>query len=133
MGKIKTACVIDDDDIYSYSVDWIIQTNDIAEKTLFFSNGRLALDFFLENLQQSENLPDVVLLDINMPVLDGWQFMDAYVKLKASISKNIIFYMVSSTIDEDDYKKSRMYPEIVDFIVKPITISALTNIALQFG
>ncbi|MCZ4222925.1 response regulator [Pedobacter rhodius] len=132
MGKIKTACVIDDDEIYSYSVDWIIKTNELAEKILFFSNGKLAIDFFIENLNHPENLPDVVLLDINMPVLDGWQFMDEYVKLKTAIDKKIIFYMVSSTIDEDDYTKSRMYTEIVDFIVKPITISALTDIADKF-
>jgi len=128
MKKIETACIIDDDEIYTYAVKKIIAITEIASKTIFFANGQMALDFFRDNLTHAENLPDLVLLDINMPVLDGWQFMDEFCKLL--ISKKISIYIVSSSIDEADFKRSCCYRQITDFIVKPITANKLREIAL---
>jgi len=118
---IDIACVIDDDEIYTFTVKRIINNSRIAAKTLFFPNGKLALDFFKEYINQTDSLPDLILLDINMPVLDGWQFMDEFIKLNPLIRKKITVYIVSSSIDEQDFKRAKSYEEISDFIVKPIT------------
>lgn len=125
MKKFDIACVIDDDEIYTFTVKRIIDNSQIAHKTLFFPNGKLAVDFFKEYIDVMDSLPDLILLDINMPVLDGWQFMDEFVKLKPLISKRIMIYIVSSSIDEADFQKARSYEHISDFIVKPITIAKL--------
>lgn len=121
MKKIDIACVIDDDDIYTFTVKRIIDNSQLANKTLFFQNGKLAIDFFNEYLHQTTSLPDLVMLDINMPVLDGWQFMDQFVKLSPLIKKRIVVYIVSSSIDQRDINKAREYEQISDFIIKPIT------------
>ncbi len=121
MKKIDIACVIDDDDIYSFTVKRIIDNSQLAEKTLFFTNGQLALDFFNQYLHQIADLPDLILLDINMPVLDGWQFMDEFIKLSPLIDKRITVYMVSSSIDRADANRAKGYEQISDFIVKPIS------------
>lgn len=121
MKKIDIACVIDDDDIYTFTVKRIIDNSQLAEKTLFFSNGKLALDFFNEYLHQTADLPDLIMLDINMPVLDGWQFMDEFIKLSPLINKRIVVYIVSSSIDRADINKAKGYEQISDFIVKPVS------------
>jgi CheY-like chemotaxis protein len=121
MKKIDIACVIDDDDIYTFTVKKIIDNSQLAEKTLFFPNGQLALDFFNEYLHQTTHLPDLIMLDINMPVLDGWQFMDEFIKLSPLINKRIVVYIVSSSIDRADLNRAKGYEQISDFIVKPVT------------
>jgi len=121
MKKIDIACVIDDDDIYTFTVKRIIDNSKLAEKTLFFANGKLALDFFNQYLYELASLPDLILLDINMPVLDGWQFMDEFIKLSPLINKRIVVYIVSSSIDQADFNKAKGYEQISDFIVKPIS------------
>lgn len=121
MKKIDIACVIDDDDIYTFTIKKIIDNSQLAEKTLFFPNGKLALDFFTEYLYQTTHLPDLILLDINMPVLDGWQFMDEFIKLSPLINKRIVVYIVSSSIDRADFNRAKGYEQISDFIVKPVS------------
>jgi CheY-like chemotaxis protein len=121
MKKIDIACVIDDDDIYTFTVKRIIDNSQLANKTLFFPNGKLALDFFKEYLHQKDSLPDLILLDINMPILDGWQFMDEFITLSPLIPKRIVVYIVSSSIDDADIRKAKSYEQVSDFIVKPIT------------
>ena len=63
MNKIKIACVVDDDEIYTFTVKRIIARSEIAEKTIFFHNGKAALDFFVANAQNKPELPDLILLD----------------------------------------------------------------------
>lgn len=121
MKKIDIACVIDDDEIYTFTVKRIIDNSQLANKTLFFPNGQLALDFFKEYLHQTDSLPDLILLDINMPILNGWQFMDEFIKLSPLIPKRIVVYIVSSSVHDADIRKARSYEQVSDFIVKPIT------------
>ena len=121
MKKIDIACVIDDDDIYTFTIKKIIDNSQLAEKTLFFPNGKLALDFFNEYVHQTTHLPDLILLDINMPVLDGWQFMDEFIKLSPLINKRIVVYIVSSSIDRADFNRAKGYEQISDFIIKPVS------------
>ncbi|MEO7214764.1 response regulator [Mucilaginibacter sp.] len=131
MNKVKIACVVDDDEIYTYTVTRIIARSEIAEKTIFFHNGRVALDFFVANAQKQDELPDLILLDINMPVLDGWQFLDEYVKLVPTMGKKITVFIVSSSIDEEDYARARAFDVVTRFIVKPLTVDHLHDILAQ--
>ncbi len=128
MKKIDIACVIDDDPIYQFAIKRLITATDFAHKTIFFQDGQFAIDFFKEYITHPEQLPDLILLDINMPVLDGWQFMDAFVGIMPRINKKIIIFMVSSSIDELDHKRAKSYSEISDFIIKPVTPAMLKDI-----
>lgn len=128
MKKINIACVIDDDEVYTFVVKRIIALAELAEKTLFFPNGQKALDFFLEYIEATDSLPDLILLDINMPVLDGWQFMDEFIKLAPRIGKKIHIYIVSSSIDQSDFDRAKAMELVSDFVVKPITVEKLKGI-----
>lgn len=128
MTKPFIICLIDDDDIYKYTITRTIKTNKLARKILMFSNGEEALEFMIDNVGNNQNLPDVIFLDINMPILDGFQFMEEYVKIKPRVGKEVTIYMVSSSVDPVDLAQAKQISEISDYIIKPITPEQLSAI-----
>ncbi|MCK0147535.1 response regulator [Arenibacter sp. F26102] len=100
----------------------------LTDKIMVFSDGEEALDFMLDNLHNDKELPDVIFLDIDMPIMDGFQFMEEYVKIKPKLGKKITIYMVSSSVDPVDIDRAKKISEITDYIVKPITHDQLTTI-----
>ncbi|QWX84557.1 response regulator [Cellulophaga sp. HaHaR_3_176] len=128
MKTTNLLCVIDDDDIYKYAVKRAVKVNKLTNKIITFSNGEEALEFFIENLNKNENIPDVIFLDINMPIMDGFEFMEEYIKLKPSVGKKITIYMVSSSIDEADVKRAKNISAISDYLLKPIMPKELANL-----
>jgi CheY-like chemotaxis protein len=123
MNQIELLCVIDDDDVYQFTVKKMVQKTGVANKIISFRDGEKAILFFEEIIQKSnkDEFPDVILLDINMPIMDGWEFIENYLLLKPKIGKKILIYMVSSSVHEADLVKANSISEISDYIVKPIT------------
>lgn len=120
------AWIIDDDAIYTFTIKRLLEKNQLAKKIDVFNNGRDALERLHTIHEDESKYPDIILLDINMPVLDGWQFMDEFVHI---LNKSEIkLYMVSSSIDPRDMEKSKLYNDIDDFIVKPVTVQSLKSI-----
>jgi CheY-like chemotaxis protein len=128
MSKPFIICIVDDDEVYQFTVTRAIQTQKLAKKILIFSDGEEAIQFLIHNVSNNEDLPDVIFLDINMPIMDGWQFLEEYVRLKPRIGKKITIYMVSSSVDSADLDKAKKISEISDYIVKPIKPDALRDI-----
>ncbi|WP_240927948.1 response regulator, partial [Cellulophaga sp. Z1A5H] len=93
-----------------------------------FSDGEEALNFVLKNLNDKIELPDIILLDINMPIMDGFQFMEEFVKIKPKLGKKIVVYMVSSSVDPKDIERTKKISAISDYIIKPIEIEKLKAI-----
>lgn len=124
----KITCIIDDDEIYLFSVKKVIELNNFSGKIIAFRNGQEALEYFVNSQQDQAGLPDVILLDINMPVMNGWEFIEAFRKIRPSISKDIMLYVVSSSVDKSDVDKARSFTAVNDYLVKPITASQLKNI-----
>jgi CheY-like chemotaxis protein len=134
MNNMPTACVIDDDQIYTYIVRRMMEQNNLAfGKTLYFENGKTALDYFTENIDQPDLMPDLILLDLNMPVLDGWEFLDEYVKMLPRIDKKMSLYIVSSSIDDADHSRAKGIQTVSDFIVKPVNTSMLQGILAKWN
>ncbi len=123
MGFDKhTICLIDDDNIYQFTARTIIESTGLAKKIHSFYNGSEALLYFSskEN-QQKEDLPDLIFLDINMPIMNGWEFLEEYRKLQPDLPKQIVLFVVSSSIDDHDRLKSKEYREVKDYIIKPVS------------
>ncbi len=128
MRKPFIICIIDDDEIYQYTITKNIETHKLSRKLLIFSDGEEALDFMIDNVGNKKDLPDVIFLDINMPIMDGFQFMEEYVKIAPRVGKKITIYMVSSSVDPVDIERAKKISEISDYIIKPINSDDLKKI-----
>ena len=120
MNKPLIICIIDDDDVYQYTITKAIQKNSIVKKILVFSDGKEGIDFLIDNIANVEDIPDIIFLDINMPIMDGWQFLEQYVKLKPRVGKKVTIYMISSSVDPVDVERAKAISEISDYLIKPI-------------
>ncbi|WP_179349227.1 response regulator [Winogradskyella pacifica] len=128
MNSNYNICVIDDDDIYQFTIVKILKSINLDKKISLFSDGEEALEFLIDNLYNNEELPDIIFLDINMPIMDGFQFMEEYVKIKPKLNKKITIYMVSSSVDPVDIERAKNISDISDYIIKPIKAGQLQEI-----
>lgn len=125
--KVETICVIDDDRIYTYGLKKLISLKQLCPNLIEFPNGKEAMDFLI-NPKNASNLPDVILLDINMPVMDGWDFMESYTQIKPQLGKKIIIYMVSSSINEEDINRAKNISDVSDYVIKPVSHNKLIEL-----
>ncbi len=128
--KIELACIIDDDKIYVNLVKKIIEIKKLSENLIIFKNGLEALEYFkviLSNMTE-DKLPDIIFLDLNMPVMDGWEFLGEFIKIKNNFDKKITLYVVSSSIDPRDLERARSFNLVTDYLIKPIELKKFENI-----
>jgi CheY-like chemotaxis protein len=112
--------LVDDDRIYQFAARKTIEATGFAESILTYSNGEEAINYLKSNVKDNQSLPDVIFLDVNMPIMNGWEFLDEYSHLKGELAKKVIIYVVSSSVDEYDVSKSRQYDTVKGYIVKPV-------------
>ncbi|GAA3632735.1 response regulator [Flavivirga jejuensis] len=127
---IELACIIDDDDIYINLVKRVIETKKLCENLIIFKNGKQSIDYFEElllNLKE-DKIPDIIFIDLNMPVMDGWEFIEHFTKIKNKFNKLITLYIVSSSINPVDIDRAKSLNSIEGYLVKPIIINELENI-----
>jgi two-component system, chemotaxis family, chemotaxis protein CheY len=114
--------VVDDDETFQFITLKAIRSVTTTNQVLQFLSGLDAIKFLAENAHEPESLPDVMLLDINMPVLDGWMFMDEFSTIKEKLNKPINIFMVSSSIDASDIARAKQNKNIADYLMKPISL-----------
>jgi CheY-like chemotaxis protein len=113
-------CIVDDDDIFQFTMTRTLRSFKLPKNIIAFTDGEEALNFMLDHLEEDHKLPDIIFLDINMPIMDGFQFMDEYVKIKPKLGKRITIFMVSSSVDAVDIERAKNISAISDYIIKPI-------------
>ena len=129
--KVELACIIDDDKIYVNLVKKIIEIKKLSENLLIYKNGKEALDYFkniMENVTDEDKLPDIIFLDLNMPVMDGWEFLNEFIKIKNNLNKKITLYVVSSSIDPRDLERAKSFNLVTDYLIKPIELKKFEKI-----
>ncbi len=125
--------VIDDDRIYQFAAKKTIEATGLAEKVMIFSNGEEAIHYLKKNAADGSSIPDIIFLDINMPVMNGWQFLEEYAHLRSDLQKNITIYMVSSSVDEYDIRKSKEFKTVSDYIIKPIQKEKFSQVLSSYA
>lgn len=131
MRKIELLALVDDDDTFVFITKRIIEKTDYVKEIKVFSNGLQALNYLKENLNSDYKLPDVIFLDLSMPIMDGWQFLDEFSNLDSHRTEKIIIYICSSSISPHDLIKAKKLSCVSDFIIKPITKDKLSEIVLS--
>jgi len=118
---------VDDDPITLMLCKKVITKHSFSNTIITAKNGEEALQYFNSIINKEENrLPDLMFLDLNMPVMDGWEFLDLFSTNKYSEVNSIKIVVLSSTIDPEDLQKSKKYPMVIDFLSKPITTNMLS-------
>jgi len=128
MKKVQICCIIDDDSIFVYGTKRIIKEVNFAESVLVYSNGQEALEGLAKISTSKEALPDVIFLDLNMPIMNGWEFLDEFKNCQNNRSKKIVIYIISSSVDPRDLERVKDYDEVDTYILKPITPDDLSKI-----
>ena len=120
--KLPIIGIIDDDTIYHFIITSIINKNKLAGGILSFFDGEKAIQYFTENKMNNEKIPDVLFLDVNMPIMDGWMFIEEYARIKTDITKKILVFMLSSSANPIDIERAGKISEISNYIIKPINL-----------
>ena len=128
MSKALTAYIVDDDPIFVYSLTKLISLRNLCDEVLSYPNGADALEALKNANDTGFLIPDIILLDINMPVMDGWEFLNEYVKLKPTLTKNITLYVLSLSVDDADIKRANAIEVVSRYIIKPVTQAKLVEI-----
>jgi CheY-like chemotaxis protein len=121
MKQINNLVIIDDDDIYLFLTRKAISESNIPVTITTFSNGKDAIEFLKSTCSIKELLPEVIFLDLTMPVMDGWGFLEEYSRIQESLAKQIRIYVVSSSISPHDIERARSFEMVTDYIIKPVT------------
>ena len=128
MTTLKTLTLVDDDDIFVFLTTKIIEQTNLVDLIKVFGNGLDAINFLKENKNNVDALPDIILLDLSMPIMNGWQFLEKYNKLNPTIGKKITIYICSSSISPDEITRAKTISEVSDYIIKPITKDKLIDL-----
>ena len=128
----KILCV-DDDPITLMLCKMVIKKASFSNEIETARNGEEALDYFKTFKQSSSDgeltkHPQLIFLDLNMPVMGGWEFLDSFSTLEYSDYNHIKVIVLSSTIDPADIEKSKKYSMVLDFLSKPISKEMLEYI-----
>ncbi len=128
MKKIKKIALVDDDEIFVFLTSKTIENTHLVDMIKVFGNGLEAINFLKQNLEKPDLLPEIIFLDLSMPIMDGWQFLEEFVKMNPKIGREIVIYICSSSISPDDIKRAKAISAVSDYIVKPISKDKLVEI-----
>lgn len=123
---------IDDDPITIMLCKMVITKTSFSKEIDTAKNGEEALEYF--NALKTSNsiiLPQLIFLDLNMPIMDGWEFLENFSSPTYSNFNNIKVVILSSTIDPEDIEKSKKYPMVIDFLSKPISKTMLEYLKIK--
>ena len=124
--------IIDDSKLDCFIAEKIIRNTGRAGDIKAFTNASLGLEF-ISTTPAPEGAKTMILLDIQMPVMNGFDFIEAFEQLPAEIKEGYNVYMLSSSINENDLNRVKNYPSIKQFLNKPLTSSTLTSILAILG
>ncbi len=130
MSDKRSICIIDDDKVYAFGIKKIIKNLLPEDKVTTYQNGKEALEQLKQLQADNEDLPDFILLDIDMPEMNGWDFLKEFESVRNTVTKHIEIFVISSRIESG---KENIYQvewdnKVAKFIPKPVDAERLKEI-----
>jgi CheY-like chemotaxis protein len=126
--KFERVMLIDDNIIDLYIASRIIVKNNFGQEVMKYSNAQDALQFLQDNHDKISTLPQIIFVDIYMPLMSGFEFLEAYNHLPPNVKRHCQIFVISSTIDDLDIARANKDENVVRFQVKPINKTFLDRI-----
>jgi CheY-like chemotaxis protein len=127
--QILNIMLIDDDPVNNLISRETIRHFDPSIKVVEYDKPDEALDFLVEQSKlRTQSLPDVIFLDLNMPLINGWSFLDEYKHILQFFNADIELFLLTSSVSHKDMQKAQSFPIISHYISKPLTVNVLEKI-----
>ncbi|HYD22843.1 MAG TPA: response regulator [Flavipsychrobacter sp.] len=127
-SRYQTVMVVDDNEIDRYIAEGVIIKNRFAGKVIIAESAADALSFIEAHADKPGELPQVIFLDINMPEMNGFEFLDRYEKLPEQVKKNCIIMMLTTSLDENDRRSASENKYVSMFLNKPLNKEKLETV-----
>jgi len=130
MATYKSVMLVDDNEIDNIINEKIIEANGFAENILVFQTGQEALDYLAAHQDEADSLPEIVFLDINMPIMDGFQFLDDFENFSDTVLEKCKIIMLSSSISPKDIDRAASSRYVKKYLNKPLNARYLQAITV---
>ena len=130
MRRMCKLVMIDDNPLEHLIMKKIFARHHLFNEAVHSLDSKLIIDFLSEKCHETLLLPDLIFLDLDMPVFSGWDFLERFATLLPCLTKHITVYIISSSVDQNDILRARDFSFVKEFISKPVDIEKLEEIHL---
>lgn len=126
--KLGEVLLVDDYDADNFMHEMLFDEMGVSERVTVATNGREAIEYLTTPKNGQYPRPELILLDINMPIMNGWDFLKAYQSLDDNARGDVVLMMVTTSLNPDDREAARSNPDINDFVTKALSEDSLNNL-----
>ncbi len=128
MKKFKSVLLVDDDPTINFVHKLFLTEWEVTDQIYTAANGQEALDFLAQNEDFGQHPPSMILLDINMPVMNGFEFLEAYQQLPEANKASVIMAMLTTSLHEKDREKASKFINLDSYMSKPLEKEQLMEV-----
>ena len=125
---IREILLIDDDESTNFINKIVLSKTGCAQKIIAIESARKALGLLIEKSSHEPYLPELIFLDINMPGMDGWEFLEKFKELPDTYKQHVKVIMLSTSVNPDDKYRALQIEEVLDYKSKPLTMEIAEEI-----
>lgn len=130
---MKKVLLVDDDELFNYLNRRLLEKSGFASEIFVAYSGEQALSLWKEWYTSGVSLPDFIFLDLRMPVMDGFQFLEHFSKLPPECIDHVRIVILTSSLDAEDKEKVFQYNPVVGFLNKPLNKKSIGRLMHEFG
>jgi CheY-like chemotaxis protein len=131
--RVANLWIIDNDPMVSFYIKRLTELGALADIITIYDSPRGAVDYLLLHKTSLEHLPDIILLDIYMPEMDGWEFIQEFQKIRDKLTKNVEIHIITSSNHPKDLTRAQSFVEVKSYLQKPVTLEALQEVVANYN